>query len=111
MLVLSLVSFYTFFLLCFQFDRNYQLLLSFPTRRSSDLISAAAGLAWPRSSPACVQFERCWACLMFMRQRRNIKRSEEHTSELQSLRHLVCRLLLEKKKIIDNKTITIMNSI
>src|SRR5947199_4918651 len=28
----------------------------------------------------------CWA------------RSEEHTSELQSLRHLVCRLLLEKKK-------------
>src|SRR5258705_2988061 len=28
------------------------------------------------------------------------KRSEEHTSELQSLRHLVCRLLLEKKKKI-----------
>src|SRR5947199_5605067 len=26
-------------------------------------------------------------------------RSEEHTSELQSLRHLVCRLLLEKKKL------------
>src|SRR5437899_5332886 len=26
-------------------------------------------------------------------------RSEEHTSELQSLRHLVCRLLLEKKKV------------
>src|ERR1039458_10892289 len=25
------------------------------------------------------------------------QRSEEHTSELQSLRHLVCRLLLEKK--------------
>src|SRR5258705_9790998 len=31
------------------------------------------------------------------------RRSEEHTSELQSLRHLVCRLLLEKKK---NGTIT-----
>src|SRR5205814_3160776 len=27
-----------------------------------------------------------------------VERSEEHTSELQSLRHLVCRLLLEKKK-------------
>src|SRR5205814_8714746 len=27
-----------------------------------------------------------------------ITRSEEHTSELHSLRHLVCRLLLEKKK-------------
>src|SRR5205814_6213757 len=30
--------------------------------------------------------------------RRLAARSEEHTSELQSLRHLVCRLLLEKKK-------------
>src|ERR1035441_4795259 len=29
---------------------------------------------------------------------RRADRSEEHTSELQSLRHLVCRLLLEKKK-------------
>src|SRR5947199_9416837 len=29
---------------------------------------------------------------------RLVPRSEEHTSELQSLRHLVCRLLLEKKK-------------
>src|SRR5262245_62526824 len=28
-----------------------------------------------------------------------LDRSEEHTSELQSLRHLVCRLLLEKKKV------------
>src|SRR5205814_9452261 len=35
--------------------------------------------------------------------RRNGARSEEHTSELQSLRHLVCRLLLEKKKKKTNK--------
>src|SRR6195952_6001689 len=34
------------------------------------------------------------------------KRSEEHTSELQSLRHLVCRLLLEKKKKHHNKDTT-----
>src|SRR5205814_10035301 len=32
------------------------------------------------------------------RGRASTVRSEEHTSELQSLRHLVCRLLLEKKK-------------
>src|SRR5207244_6682470 len=32
------------------------------------------------------------------RQLRGILRSEEHTSELQSPDHLVCRLLLEKKK-------------
>src|SRR2546425_7349041 len=31
--------------------------------------------------------------------RRGAERSEEHTSELQSLAYLVCRLLLEKKKI------------
>src|ERR1039458_8329006 len=33
-----------------------------------------------------------------MRLQFDLSRSEEHTSELQSLRHLVCRLLLEKKK-------------
>src|SRR5262245_64165969 len=33
-------------------------------------------------------------------------RSEEHTSELQSLRHLVCRLLLEKKKHRSTKKAT-----
>src|SRR5262249_60060941 len=32
------------------------------------------------------------------------RRSEEHTSELQSLTNLVCRLLLEKKKIPANTT-------
>src|SRR5258705_8912276 len=34
-----------------------------------------------------------------LRVERGRDRSEEHTSELQSLRHLVCRLLLEKKKL------------
>src|SRR5262245_22890745 len=37
--------------------------------------------------------DQVWQSLSFM-----IARSEEHTSELQSLRHLVCRLLLDKKK-------------
>src|SRR2546422_2936273 len=32
-------------------------------------------------------------------------RSEEHTSELQSRLHLVCRLLLEKKKYIEKETV------
>src|SRR5690625_6160805 len=35
-------------------------------------------------------------------QLQNLSRSEEHTSELQSRGHLVCRLLLEKKKKNDN---------
>src|SRR2546429_9919313 len=34
----------------------------------------------------------------------NVQRSEEHTSELQSRLHLVCRLLLEKKKSIRHTT-------
>src|SRR5947199_7169321 len=37
-------------------------------------------------------------------------RSEEHTSELQSLRHLVCRLLLEKKKKIKKQTTRVWNT-
>src|ERR1035438_1153685 len=37
----------------------------------------------------------CVARLPGMRLKRSLLRSEEHTSELQSLRHLVCRLLLE----------------
>src|SRR5687767_15249274 len=37
------------------------------------------------------------------RRRETLVRSEEHTSELQSLAYLVCRLLLEKKKKKKNK--------
>src|SRR5260221_4831991 len=38
-------------------------------------------------------------------------RSEEHTSELQSHSDIVCRLLLEKKKIINNCTARIINNV
>src|SRR5438045_9143920 len=58
---------------------------SFPTRRSSDL------------PPQCV-FAPTLADQRARRAGNFTVRSEEHTSELQSLRHLVCRLLLEKKK-------------
>src|SRR2546430_17215011 len=43
---------------------------------------------------------RVWHCRMRRRAARS-ERSEEHTSELQSQSNLVCRLLLEKKKIKD----------
>src|SRR3712207_7240560 len=39
-----------------------------------------------------------------LRARRPARRSEEHTSELQSRQYLVCRLLLEKKKKNDKST-------
>src|SRR5262245_65204485 len=40
---------------------------------------------------------------LIMRTTSPASRSEEHTSELQSLRHLVCRLLLEKKNKITHE--------
>src|SRR5438046_7193854 len=63
----------------------------FPTRRSSDLAAGQLSIVasdhspWPlgqKTQPEILQ---------------NQSRSEEHTSELQSLTNLVCRLLLEKK--------------
>src|SRR5947199_4858523 len=45
-----------------------------------------------RATPRC-----CSRATPCSRDRSGARRSEEHTSELQSLRHLVCRLLLEKK--------------
>src|SRR5207253_7821747 len=47
----------------------------------------------PLSSAACGSSSACGRCRSSRR-----SRSEEHTSELQSRGHLVCRLLLEKKK-------------
>src|SRR5689334_24502563 len=49
---------------------------------------------------ACGHFASAARSIRLPRGRRGmISRSEEHTSELQSQFHLVCRLLLEKKKI------------
>src|SRR5205814_4090829 len=54
--------------------------------------------------PVGALFPNCCSCSSRMPEQdhipflHNVLRSEEHTSELQSLRHLVCRLLLEKKK-------------
>src|SRR3712207_8343538 len=42
--------------------------------------------------------------------RRLVVRSEEHTSELQSRQYLVCRLLLEKKKKIDQESYTLLRT-
>src|SRR5436305_7417977 len=39
------------------------------------------------------------------------RRSEEHTSELQSRPHLVCRLLLEKKKTLPNGITGVLGSL
>src|SRR5439155_5473423 len=68
---------------------------SFPTRRSSDLNGSPAEPAFsrPLRSPCA---RRCGTAVALVSAVPH--RSEEHTSELQSRGHLVCRLLLEKKK-------------
>src|SRR5437899_9303697 len=52
-----------------------------------------------RNRRAISERKRCRAFAVILDEgAASLSRSEEHTSELQSLRHLVCRLLLEKKK-------------
>src|SRR5205814_5886924 len=92
----SLFSYYLLLLVIFFFffhcSGTHALLHSFPTRRSSDLTLLTRSM--PDRSPftsTATHAPVTAACVAVLR-------SEEHTSELQSLRHLVCRLLLEKKK-------------
>src|SRR5205814_10303850 len=89
---------------------------SFPTRRSSDLPYAAQELFKKHEAEVGVTMVPFHNMVYVEDQAKYLPedevppnarvlkisgtelRSEEHTSELQSLRHLVCRLLLEKKK-------------
>src|SRR5205809_5208673 len=83
-------------LFSFQSSDDHRDLHSFPTRRSSDLALALKLGSFVRMLPgtaACVVGS--YSCVPGSNAE---KRSEEHTSELQSRLHLVCRLLLEKKK-------------
>src|SRR5438552_12197645 len=89
----GIVSSYVFHFFFFSCSRDHRDLHSFPTRRSSDLDGGGAPAAvgdgphLDRAAPAAGGAGAARS-----------RRSEEHTSELQSPDHLVCRLLLEKKK-------------
>src|SRR5438445_9509538 len=98
---------------------DHRYLHSFPTRRSSDLVGIAHALVHGGgvgvARAADVQADRVGAAdlvgeagagLVVGREsigpaaaRLAAVRSEEHTSELQSRQYIVCRLLLEKKKL------------
>src|SRR5690349_24195233 len=72
---------------------------SFPTRRSSDLLEADERvIQLERQFGHGVEDMNAYARRLKKGSREIRARSEEHTSELQSRRDLVCRLLLEKKK-------------
>src|SRR5205823_10555831 len=104
-----------FFIFCYYSSCRPCPLHSFPTRRSSDLFD------WrPRRALGCVLVAGAYSLADEFHQTfvpgrtpsladcgidttgaalGALVRSEEHTSELQSLAYLVCRLLLEKKNI------------
>src|SRR5205809_5707668 len=97
----------SFFLYCY---RDHRDLHSFPTRRSSDLPPCEAGdllgVGREGDSRPHHRKRRRWGPGVASGagegesgpSPESAPRSEEHTSELQSRLHLVCRLLLEKKK-------------
>src|SRR5207244_12217176 len=89
----------------FYCSADHRDLPSFPTRRSSDLHGPQSAHRRPRGSRGAprpgVQAQQGVA----RDGRGGERRSEEHTSELQSPDHLVCRLLLEKKKKKKKKNI------
>src|SRR5438552_5305758 len=100
---------YSIFFFSFYGYAHHRDLHSFPTRRSSDLASISR---WTRRSsrpsqyphrrpmtiPAPVPIPTASTPTQSEIRLPWTTRSEEHTSELQSPDHLVCRLLLEKKK-------------
>src|SRR5689334_24191848 len=91
------------FLFCFYSYRDHRDLHSFPTRRSSDLLRSEQPVKPGRAIPvspqphACAPTQGLSGCAAHTHPVSSHWRSEEHTSELQSQFHLVCRLLLEKK--------------
>src|SRR5690242_21820939 len=82
---------------------SHRNLPSFPTRRSSDLVpsmcrcSSAFGRSTSSSRIEGLPALGHCGCALRDLVGRDVLRSEEHTSELQSHVNLVCRLLLEKK--------------
>src|SRR5690606_40141710 len=104
-------------IVCSPYLRHFH---TFPTRRSSDLVESKFAYTGGVKEKTCLEvysdmgaesqivfdllckeITLCGYRAMYMSQTdllSLLKRSEEHTSELQSRENLVCRLLLEKKK-------------
>src|SRR5207248_9995985 len=100
----------------FYSSSSHRYLHSFPTRRSSDLVSILVSSAYSFSSlnslpkvplPSLTSATRALTTTVREVNALVAERSEEHTSELQSPYDLVCRLLLEKKKIITSTHLSI----
>src|SRR5205814_9231577 len=93
--ILYITSFYIASLI---FSFFFFLMIRRPPRSTLFPYTTLFRSVWPDEAVGRLRSRRCRAAGRRGRLRRMWSRSEEHTSELQSLRHLVCRLLLEKKK-------------
>src|SRR5438270_2315260 len=69
-------------------DRSFEIRIRRGRRRANNTIPACRDFVWRQLHPDRLS----------VRAHAQPRRSEEHTSELQSQSNLVCRLLLEKKK-------------
>src|SRR5438093_8200085 len=86
------LSFFVFFLMLRRPPRSTLFPYTTLFRSSAPYPRRAVAKHWP--GPVRKEIRACKTS----HNRRRSTRSEEHTSELQSLTNLVCRLLLEKKK-------------
>src|SRR5205809_7610498 len=98
---MSLLIFYYFFFLMLRRPPRSTLFPYTTLFRSSELI-----VAWLQGDD---RMHSARHSISFW-ERNGERRSEEHTSELQSRLHLVCRLLLEKKKKRKSKSKCIINT-
>src|SRR5690606_41929007 len=91
------------FLSLISLSDDINVILSFPPRRSSDLFFISFLLIIIRYIYVSLLFlfkkGRVYYAVSIKKKKETSFRSEEHTSELQSRENLVCRLLLEKKKV------------
>src|SRR2546430_6988708 len=73
-------------------------LIASPRRSASAASRRSVASEWLGCRTSTPSRPSAWNCRIFPSLPRSPRRSEEHTSELQSQSNLVCRLLLEKKK-------------
>src|SRR5439155_14248683 len=88
-----LCPYFLFYENCLHQDQH-----SFPTRRSSDLKKLVQKFGEEKVTEFVLKDAFYYIQKEASFSTNSVTRSEEHTSELQSRGHLVCRLLLEKKK-------------
>src|SRR3712207_9367290 len=99
-MILRLYSMRCIFFMCFDFFLNDTATTEIYSLSLHDALPICRAVSLPvrrRHRPSCDCRERSLREACRRMRETSARRSEEHTSELQSRQYLVCRLLLEKK--------------